>query len=132
MTPGYENDSTWDRLSDFLAPGYLLGAIGMDYKPNEVFNLFISPITTKMTIVNDQTLADAGAFGVDAAEYDDAGVLTSAGKTTRVEYGGYLRALFKKDIMKNINLQSKLELFSNYEAADYVDVNWEVFNCHES
>ena len=127
MTPGYANDSTWDRLSDFLAPAYVLGAIGMDYKPNEVFNLFISPITTKMTIVNDQTLADAGAYGVDPAEYDPiTGAILSSGKTTRVEYGGYLRALFKKDIMKNVNLQSKLELFSNYEAAEYIDVNWEM------
>lgn len=128
MTPGYDypNDSTRNRLSDFLAPGYLLGAIGLDYKPHEVFNLFISPITTKMTIVNDQTLADAGAFGVDPAEYDDALILVSSGKKIRVEYGGYLRALLKKDIMKNINLQSKLELFSNYEDASHVDVNWEV------
>jgi len=128
MTPGYDypNDSTRNRLSDFLAPGYMLGAIGMDYKPNEVFNLFISPITTKMTIVNVQTLADAGAFGVDPAEYDDALTLVSSGKKIRVEYGGYLRALLKKDIMKNINLQSKLELFSNYEDAMHVDVNWEV------
>lgn len=126
MTAGYNYPDDSTEISNFLAPGYMLGAIGMDYKPSEVFTLFISPITMKMTIVNDQNLADAGAYGVDAAEYDDAGTLISAGKTTRSEYGGYLRALFKKDVMKNINLQSKLELFSNYEAADYIDVNWEV------
>lgn len=126
MTAGYNypNDST--EISNFLAPGYALGAIGMDYKPSEVFSLFISPITMKMTIVNDQNLADAGAYGVEAAEYNDLGVLTKNGLTTRSEYGGYLRALLKKDIMKNINLQSKLELFSNYEDASYIDVNWEV------
>ena len=28
--------------------------------------------------------------------------------------------------MKNINLQTKLELFSNYEEATHIDVNWEV------
>ena len=81
----------------------------------------------KMTIVNDQTLADAGAFGVEAAEYDDFGIQTKKGLTTRSEYGGYLRALFKRDIMKNVNLQSKLELFSNYtEEPTHIDVNWEV------
>ena len=128
MTAGYNypTDSTEVEVSNFLAPAYALGAIGMDYKPNEVFNLFVSPITMKMTIVNIQTLADAGAYGVDPAEYDDAGTLTAAGKTTRSEYGGYLRALLKKDIMKNINLQTKLELFSNYEEATHIDVNWEV------
>ncbi len=127
MTAGYNYPDDSTEISNFLAPVYLLGAIGMDYKPNEVFNLFISPITMKMTIVNDQTLADAGAFGVEAAEYDAiTGAVLSAGKKTRSEYGGYLRALLKKDIMKNVNLQSKLELFSNYEAAEYVDVNWEM------
>lgn len=127
MTAGYNYPDDSTEISNFLAPGYLLGAIGMDYKPNEVFNLFVSPVTMKMTIVNDQTLADAGAFGVDPAEYDAiTGAVLSAGKKTRSEYGGYLRALLKKDIMKNVNLQSKLELFSNYEAAEYVDVNWEL------
>ena len=126
MSAGYNYPDDSTEISNFLAPGYMLGAIGMDYKPNEVFNLFISPITMKMTLVNDQNLADAGAYGVDPAEYDDLGTLLSHGKTTRIEYGGYLRVLLKKDIMKNINLQSKLELFSNYEDAAHVDVNWEV------
>lgn len=121
----YPDDST--KISDFLAPGYLLGAIGMDYKPSEVFTLFISPITMKMTFVNDQNLANAGAYGVDPAEYDDFGVMTKKGLTSRSEFGGYLRALLKKTIMKNINLQTKLELFSSYsEEPTHVDVNWEV------
>lgn len=127
MTAGYNfpNDSV--EISNFLAPAYVLGAIGMDYKPSEVFTLFISPLTMKMTIVNDQTLADAGAFGVQKAETDALGNITKNGLTTRTEYGGYLRALFKKDIMKNINLQSKLELFSNYQnEPTNIDVNWEV------
>lgn len=129
MTAGYNyiDDTTEVEISNFMAPAYVLGAIGMDYKPSEVFTLFISPLTMKMTIVNDQTLADAGAYGVEAAEYNDLGVQTKKGLTTRSEYGGYLRAFFKKDIMKNINLQSKLELFSNYaEEPTHIDVNWEV------
>jgi len=126
MTDGYNYPDDSTEISRFLAPAYGLGAIGLDYKPSEVFSLFISPLTIKMTIVNDQTLADAGAFGVDPAEYDGFGVQTKSGLTSRVEYGGYLRALLKKDIMENINLQTKFELFSNYEKATYIDVNWEV------
>ncbi|MGB0887807.1 MAG: DUF3078 domain-containing protein [Vicingaceae bacterium] len=127
MTAGYNYPDDSTEISNFLSPAYVLGAIGMDYKPSEVFTLFISPITMKMTIVNDETLANSGAFGVEAAIYDDFGNITTKGEPTRVEYGGYLRALFKKDIMKNINLQSKLELFSNYqENPGNIDVNWEV------
>jgi hypothetical protein len=127
MTPGYNYPDDSTKISNFMAPAYTLVAIGMDYKPSGVFTLFISPLTMKTTFVNDQTLADAGAYGVDPAEYDNFGVLLKHGKAMRSEYGGYLRAQFKKDIMENINLQSKLELFSNYaENPDHVDVNWEV------
>ena len=127
MTAGYNYPDDSTEISNFLAPGYLLGAIGMDYKPSEVFSLFISPITMKMTLVNDQNLADAGAYGVDPAEYDELGAITKKGLTSRSEYGGYIRALLKKDIMKNVNLQTKLELFSNYsEEPSNIDVNWEV------
>lgn len=126
MTAGYNYPDDSTEISNFLAPGYVLVAIGMDFKPSDVFTLFISPLTMKTTIVNDQTLANAGAFGVDPAEYNDLGVLISEGKTIRSEYGGYLRVQFKKDIMKNVNLQSRLELFSNYaEEPTHIDVNWE-------
>jgi hypothetical protein len=128
MTVGYNypNDST--EISNFLAPAYILGAIGMDYKPSKIFTLFISPITTKITIVNDQSLADAGAYGVEAAIVDTLGKVITKGKTIRSEYGGYLRAILKKDIMKNVNLNTKLELFSNYSEGEpeNIDVNWEV------
>ncbi len=127
MAPGfnYPDDST--VISNFMAPGYVLGALGMDYKPNDNFNVFISPVTMRMTIVNDTRLADAGAFGVDKAEFDDMGKLLSHGKKTRAEYGGYLRSLWKVDIMENIKLVSKLDLFSNYgDHPERIDVNWEV------
>lgn len=115
LTAGYNYPNDSVEISNFLAPGYVLAAIGMDYKPNDVFTVFISPITSKTTIVNDQTLSDQGAFGVDP------------GKTIRVEYGGYLRGQFNKDIMENINLQTRLELFSNYvDEPLHIDVNWEV------
>jgi len=127
MAPGYNYPDDSTVISRFLAPGYLLGAIGMDYKPNDAFTLFVSPLTTKLTIVNDELLANAGAFGVKAATYDDFGNLLTTGEKFRAEYGGYLRALFNKDIMKNIKLQTKLELFSNYaEDPDHIDVNAEL------
>lgn len=128
MAPGYNYPDDSTVISRFLAPGYILGAIGMDYKPSDAFTLFISPLTTKMTIVADEKLANAGAFGVDAATYDETtGKIITKGKMLRSEYGGYLRAIFNKEVMKNIKLITKLELFSDYlEHPDHIDVNWEV------
>ena len=127
MTAGYNYPDDSTIISNFMAPGYFLGAIGMDYKPSDAFTMFISPITSKITVVNDRNLSDAGAFGVEGAEYDDLGVKIKDGELMRVEYGGYLRAQVKANIMKNIKLQSRLELFSNYaEEPTNIDVNWEV------
>lgn len=121
----FPDDST--VISDFLAPAYALAAIGMDYKPSPKLTAFISPFTARITIVNNQTLANAGAFGVDAAEFDDFGVLTKEGDKIRSEYGGYLRVIYKESIMENVSLETKLELFSNYsDEPTRIDVNWEV------
>lgn len=126
----YPNDSV--AISKFAAPAYITLALGLDYKPNKFFSLFISPATGRLTLVNDQKLADGGAFGVDAAVYDvNTGLKTANGKTSRPEFGAYLRAVFQKDIVKNVNLLTKLSLFDNYtdkikKHRGNTDVNWEV------
>lgn len=115
MAPGYNYPNTTSRISNLFAPAYLLGAIGMEYRPHDNFTIFIAPITTKMTFVGEQALADAGAFGVDP------------GSHVKGEFGGYLRLFFKRDLMENINLQTKLDLFSNYlENPQNIDVSWTV------
>ena len=112
----YPNDSI--VVSKFMSPGYLTTAIGFTYKPVDYFEVFISPTTGKFTFVTDQTLSNLGAYGVDS------------GKTVRSEFGAYLNMKFKKDIMTNVNLTSKLELFNNYTDKDKnnakkIDVNFE-------
>ena len=108
-----------------MAPGYFLGAIGMDYKPNENFTVFISPVTAKLTVVANQRLANAGAFGVDEAELDTAGNVVKEGSTTRLEVGGYLRLMWTKDIMENVNFQTNFDVFSSYtDDPTHLDINW--------
>jgi len=114
------------RISDFLAPGYMLLALGMDYKPNDKFSAFIAPVTVKTTFVMNQDLADAGAFGVDPATFDEFGFKLEDGANIRNELGGYVKFTFKTDIMENVGLQTRLDLFSNYQNnPGNIDVNWE-------
>jgi hypothetical protein len=125
-TPGYTYPNDSLVISRFMAPAYLLGAAGMDFKPAEYFTAFISPITLKTTFVNDDSLADAGAYGVDKAVFDNTGIKILSGSKYRFEYGGYIRLSFKKTIMENITITSKLSLFSNYaNNPQNIDVNWE-------
>ena len=121
----YPNDSV--RISDFLAPGYITAALGLDYKQGDKLSVFFAPLTGRITLVKSTTLADAGAFGVDPAVYDTTGELISHGKSIKKEFGGYIRIYLKKDLIKNVNLQMKLDLFSNYiKKPENLDVSWEV------
>jgi hypothetical protein len=114
MTPGYNYPNDSDKISDLFAPAYLLLALGIDYVPSPDFTLYFSPFTYKLTIVADDALAASGAFGVDP------------GENSKHEFGGYLRTLYKRNLMENVSLQTKLELFTNYlENFGSVDVSWE-------
>lgn len=126
MAPGYNYPNDSVKISDFMAPAYILLALGMDYKPTENITAFISPITGRITVVNNTTLADAGNFGVKAAEYNDLGQRIRAGEKLRYEFGGYFRFSYKQDIGKSATFLTKLDLFSNYMHNPLsIDVNWE-------
>jgi hypothetical protein len=117
FAPGYNyprNDSS-SYISKFAAPAFGLLALGIDYKPTDYFSVFISPLTARVVLVNDDSLAQAGAFGVDP-------------KTRRKdEPGAYLNTRFQKDILKEVNVMAKLDLFSNYrENPQNIDVNLEL------
>lgn len=109
----YPNDSV--AISKFMAPGYINLAIGMDYKPSENFTLFIGPVSGKFTFVRDDTLSHYGSFGVEP------------GKKVRYEFGGLIKTMYTREIMKNVTFMTRLDLFSNYlKNPQMIDVNWEV------
>ncbi|MCC6839650.1 MAG: DUF3078 domain-containing protein [Flavobacteriales bacterium] len=118
--------ATGAKISDLMAPGYLILGLGADYKPNANFSAFLSPATAKFTFVGDQTLADAGAFGVDPATYDTAGAKLTSGANSLFEFGGYIKLMYTRDLAKNINFLTRADFFSNYlRDPQNIDVNWE-------
>jgi hypothetical protein len=130
FAPGFNFPDDSTVISRFLAPAFLSLAAGMNYKPNDWFSAFISPATGRATFVFDQTLANAGQFGVDEAIFDNLGNVVTEGKNVRWEFGAYVRARLQKDIAKNITVVSNLQLFNNYsdpikEQRANIDVNWE-------
>lgn len=115
-TKGYNYPNNVNYISRFLAPGYLNFALGLDYKPRPELSLMISPISTKLTIVRDDSLSSVGAFGVDP------------GDKFRAEMGAYLKFVYlQKSLLKNVDLETRLDLFSNYfQNPQNIDVNWDV------
>jgi hypothetical protein len=115
MDNGYNYPDTENKISGLLSPAYLLFSVGMDYKPNPQFSMFLSPLTSKNTIVMDDYLSSIGAFGVDSD------------KKFRSELGAYANLAYRKDeILKNVNFLTKLDLFSNYlKNPQNIDISWE-------
>ena len=110
-----------------MAPGYLVLALGLDYKPNNNFSLFIAPITGKFTFVNDDSLARNGAYGVQKEIRDpyNGGAITQHYLTHREEFGAYLKLQYQTKMISNVTFQTMLELFSNYlNHPENIDVNW--------
>lgn len=101
------------RISNFLSPGYLVAAAGYAPTPGQKHKLFIAPFTGKLTVVMDDTLSAAGAFGV------------MPGRKERLELGGYIRWNLTWPLMENVNWTHQLDLFSNFMSnPGNIDVNW--------
>lgn len=117
MDVGYNDPpENTDKLSEFMSPAYLNFSFGMDYKPSDQFSLYLSPLTSKTTIVLDDSLSNEGAFGV------------KKGENFREEYGASVKMTArKKDLVKNVDFTTRLDLFSSLtNNPQNIDMDWEM------
>ncbi len=104
MFKGYTYDNNIRNFtSAFLSPAYVVLSPGFNFKPDEHFSVFISPITARMTIVNNDSISLKGLYGVDPGEHH------------KFEYGAFLSAIYIKDLNKIVSYNGRLDLFSNYK-----------------
>ena len=90
----------------FLSPAYSQIGVGQFYKKDDNFWFNYALLSARYIRVNpvftESLLDGENYFGVEK------------GKTGRFEAGGIISAYFKKEIMKNMILENKLNLFQNY------------------
>ncbi|MBS1561478.1 MAG: DUF3078 domain-containing protein [Bacteroidetes bacterium] len=94
------------KTSNFMAPGYLTGAIGGEFTPGEILRVLVAPIATRGIFVTDPDLYNAGAFGVDP------------GKQSKIDLGGLLNVEFNWQIMENVRWKTRFNGFCRYSAPD--------------
>ncbi len=99
---GYKFPDKVNPISTFMAPAYLTFSIGMDYKPNKQFSLFLSPLTSKSTFVNDTALINPTHYGIDP------------GKKRLWEAGAIAKMNWHWPILDNITYDTRAEIFNNY------------------
>lgn len=116
FAPGYRYDvvngiEQGTLISDAFAPAFITTALGFEYQPASYFKVRLSPLSPRVTIVNDVdrfvTLDNPTPYGVNP------------GETTRFEWFAFqMLAEFNKDIATNINLKWRYVLFANYETLE--------------
>ncbi|MHA7130299.1 DUF3078 domain-containing protein [Algoriphagus namhaensis] len=124
LLPGYKytrpsgaDTERREKISDLLSPGYLQSSTGINYRrtyENESkVSMILSPFTGRFTIVMDDSLSRAGAFGV------------TPGENVRAEAGVSLNTSISNfKIMENVTWKADLNLFSNYERLGNMVVNF--------
>ncbi|MBW4359458.1 DUF3078 domain-containing protein [Flavobacterium taihuense] len=129
FTNGYNYPDIENPISKPFAPAYTFLGIGSEYiyKP-EKLNVYLSPLTLKNTAVLDQTLANAGAYGVKKAVYDAQGNLISEGKQSKTELGILVTSYIEKEIFTNITIKNRLSLYTDYlHNFGNIDVDWQFY-----
>lgn len=110
----YPKDADPVANSGFLSPAFLVFSLGLDYKPSNNLTLLLSPLTSKFTIFTDTASYDQTRFGVDKD------------KKSKQEIGAYIKLLSKVKLRKDILLENRVNLFTNYvDNPQNVDIDWE-------
>ena len=102
------------EFTGFMSPANILIGPGLLWEKSKNFKVNIAPATGKLIIVDPAfTLPEDKYFGVEE------------GKGTRLELGFNASLVYKFNLMKNVKMENRLELYSNYlENIANVDVDY--------
>jgi len=125
---GYSYPNTTEEISGPFSPAYIFLGVGSEYIRKDVgLTAYFSPLTAKTTLVLNNRLADAGAFGVEGAVRDADGNIIRHGKNSRTEVGILFTNQLKRQLFKNIMIDHRLSLYTDYlNNFGNIDVNWEL------
>lgn len=109
------------RTSGFMLPAYLTLAPGLDWHPKAYFSLFFSPVSARMVLATRRPksyyfqggvipTADGGGFELPISTLYG----VDPERMLRFELGGFASVNFNKEVLKNVNYKSRLDLYSNY------------------
>ena len=112
FAPGYDYTKTPKVLvSDVLSPAYWTFGPGLLWKKSDNLNINIAPATSRFTFVNDLF---SGDYGVP----ED--------KNVNFSLGFNLTGYYKLSIMKNIQMENILTLYSDYlNSPQNVDIDYQ-------
>ena len=92
--------------SRFFSPATLQLGVGLYWKKSKNFWINVAPMTGKLILVN--------RFFTETLNENETYFGVKKGGNSRFELGASVRAYYKSEIFKNINLENRLSLYSDY------------------
>lgn len=111
---GYNYPDKTKLISTYMSPVKTMFKLGLDYKPNKRFSLFLSPFTLKTVYVRDTARIDQTTYGI------------AANRRSFWEPGMNADIKFRIEFTPQITYETKYKMFMNYkEPFRKFDINWE-------
>ena len=108
-------DKNDEKISHFFSPAYFQLGPGMLWKKSNNLSVNFSPATAKLIIVHPHFTEFGPSFGV------------LQGDSSRFEFGASISAYYKFNIMTNVSVENRLNLYSNYlDNPQNVDVDYQM------
>ncbi len=126
--PGYEyaNNDAGDKtlISKWASPSYTDLSIGIDWKPNDIFSIYVSPVAGRLTYCRDSTLRDK--YGLPEKTREDGSVYRPA---AHAALGLSIKGGINYTLVKNLKIISTVTLFTPYTSKvqkfGNFDVDWD-------
>lgn len=113
MDAGYDKNRI--RLSHFFSPAYFQFGPGMLWKKSNNVSVNFSPATAKLILVHDHFTEFGPSFGV------------LQGDTSRFEFGASISGYYKFNVMTNVSIENRINLYSNYlDNPQNVDIDYQM------
>ena len=128
MADGFSYPNIEKPISRAFAPAYIFTGIGAEFSiPDNGLKVYISPATWKATVVADSRLANLGEFGLNGGTFDEDGNLLKAGKRARHELGFLITNQYRKQLIKNVVLDHKINIYTDYlNNFGNIDIDWQI------
>ena len=113
MDVGYDKDR--NNISHFFSPAYFQLGPGMCWKKSDNLSVNFSPATAKLIIVHPHYTEFGPSFGV------------LQGDSSRFEFGASISGYYKFNVMANVSVENRLNLYSNYlDHPQNVDIDYQM------
>lgn len=129
FAPGYEyaNNDAGEKtlIAKWASPSYTDLSVGIDWKPNDIFTIYVSPVAGRLTFCRDSILRDR--YGLPETTREDG---TLYRPSANAALGLSVKGGINYTLIKNFKIISTLTLFTPYTSKvqkfGNFDVDWDL------